>query len=518
MKAMRASQESSRTRPEDVARNFEELIHSDQTIQYTLTPESMRDMDSTRSITDGSPLMPTKSRKSEDARQANGSRSRSSSVARPADRKRSVSVSRTTGLNSHPVEASQSGGKLTGPVPRAPPVSMQNRLRANGPQARDARIPRESLADFAEFIRATGPVEDAKPAAVRRNPDVVRSASGPLPSSASKARGAVVDYRDDNSDLIDFIRRGPPNSGGNPRIPRTVAPFRTTMDSDQMTGAIGGKAVDATIPDLRYSQASTNVTDLSMPSVQSSVNSQTALLGRNKPLPTQSHNQFDDEDMMPKRKTRRVRDPYAIDFSDEEEDDDFEEMPRRRAQPKEESLMDFLRNAPPPPQSSPVPLNIPQTRTLPKKKASATSLIARFARHGSSGSNSLRSPTTRPATSTPDSKAPNSRGHGGSRGFVPIQVSVASGNDRSVPSRSSSIVGGSNAQSMHPAGRATIKKFQPREAVPKVSREVTDLADFLRNSEPPPSMNNGNSFAAVDREESSGFSRVFARRKKSTLA
>ncbi len=32
-------------RPEDVARNFEELIQSDQTIQYTLTPESMRDID-----------------------------------------------------------------------------------------------------------------------------------------------------------------------------------------------------------------------------------------------------------------------------------------------------------------------------------------------------------------------------------------------------------------------------------------------------------------------------------------
>jgi hypothetical protein len=29
----------------DVVRNFEELIHSDQTIQYTLTPESMRELE-----------------------------------------------------------------------------------------------------------------------------------------------------------------------------------------------------------------------------------------------------------------------------------------------------------------------------------------------------------------------------------------------------------------------------------------------------------------------------------------
>lgn len=40
-----SSEESTVMRPEDVARNFEELIHSDQTIQYTLTPEGMRDID-----------------------------------------------------------------------------------------------------------------------------------------------------------------------------------------------------------------------------------------------------------------------------------------------------------------------------------------------------------------------------------------------------------------------------------------------------------------------------------------
>lgn len=45
LKPVRTSEESGSTRPEDVARNFEELIQSDQTIQYTLTPESMRGMD-----------------------------------------------------------------------------------------------------------------------------------------------------------------------------------------------------------------------------------------------------------------------------------------------------------------------------------------------------------------------------------------------------------------------------------------------------------------------------------------
>lgn len=45
LKPVRTSEESGTNKPEDVARNFEELIQSDQTIQYTLTPESMRGMD-----------------------------------------------------------------------------------------------------------------------------------------------------------------------------------------------------------------------------------------------------------------------------------------------------------------------------------------------------------------------------------------------------------------------------------------------------------------------------------------
>lgn len=41
----RASQDSTVIRPEEVARNFEELIQSNETIQYTLTPENMRELE-----------------------------------------------------------------------------------------------------------------------------------------------------------------------------------------------------------------------------------------------------------------------------------------------------------------------------------------------------------------------------------------------------------------------------------------------------------------------------------------
>lgn len=45
VRAARGSQDSTATRPEDVARNFEELIQSNETIQYTLTPENMREIE-----------------------------------------------------------------------------------------------------------------------------------------------------------------------------------------------------------------------------------------------------------------------------------------------------------------------------------------------------------------------------------------------------------------------------------------------------------------------------------------
>lgn len=43
LKAVRTSEENYAHRAENVARNFEDLIHSNQTITYTLTPENMRD-------------------------------------------------------------------------------------------------------------------------------------------------------------------------------------------------------------------------------------------------------------------------------------------------------------------------------------------------------------------------------------------------------------------------------------------------------------------------------------------
>lgn len=401
------------------------------------------------------------------------------------------------------------------------------------------------MAEFAEFIRSTGPA-GANVAATNassgvgraRNPGSVSNISieaGRASTTSNpnrpklQARGAAVDYKDDNSDLIDFIRRGPPSTPGHPRIPRTVAPFRTTMDSDQMSGAVGGKAVDAQLGelDLRSSRASTNATESSVPpSIQSSVNSHSALLARNKPV---SYDAMDADMPIPKRKTRRVRDPYAIDLSDEElEEDDVAPAPKpKRVQTQEESLIDFLKNYAPPPEPTVQPFNLTQTRNTlkPKKKASAPSLMARLTRRDSAQSSngvSARpaSPGMPPLPAAPRGLA--SRASAGKTGHIPIHVNVPGGADvYTPPARTSSrtaglaLGGGGGPGAM--GGRVPMKKFEPREAVSVSSRGTSDLADFFKNSGPPPGM--GPQVPGPgEREEANGISKVFTRRKKPSIS
>jgi hypothetical protein len=340
-----------------------------------------------------------------------------------------------------------------------------------------------------------------------------------------QARGATVDYKDDNSDLIDFIRRGPPNGTGNPRIPRAVAPFRTTMDSDQLSGAVGGRAVDAQLRDaeFRSSPASTHAESSVAPSIQSSINSHSALLSRNKPM---SYDTVEDDMPMPKRKTRRVRDPYAIDLSDEELEDDDKPtpMPTKKVQTQEESLIDFLNNYAPPPEPTVQPFNITQTRNnlKPKKKASAPTLMARFTRRDSSAQSGALGSNRPSSPKVVESRSLNSRASGGKGGHIPIQVNIPGGVDMYAPPlRSSSKVAATLGGGPGPVGgRVPMKKFEPREAVSVSSRATSDLADFLKHSGPPPGTTvMVNQFPGpAERDDTNGISKVFGRRKKPSIS
>jgi hypothetical protein len=317
-----------------------------------------------------------------------------------------------------------------------------------------------------------------------------------------------------------------------------------------MSGAVGGKAVDATIQvrdmnEVRGSQASTTVTDYSMPSVQSSINSQTELLrkqGANGQGPSyggaaSASNNFDDMPI-PKRKTRRVRDPYAIDLSDEEDDmlEDVEATPKaasRRTQPKEESLADFLRNYTPAPE--PVRAPVPPVNQ-PKKKASAPSLMARFASRrgsvtnlGSQGNSKMPPPVPQSSYSAMNSSRPVASRAGSVASaktsatgrHVPIQASMPPGVDKYNPGYGAvpSSLSGNGARppvSMLNGSRVQMKRFEPREPASAPTRSATsDLADFLRNSGPPPGTVVQDPYPVPQNDVKSGF---FGRRKKASFA
>ncbi|RYP04037.1 hypothetical protein DL764_004731 [Monosporascus ibericus] len=515
LKAVRSSEDNGSHHSGDVVRNFEELIHSDHTLQYTLTPESMRSMNSSQPASDHSPVAAHKSRKSEDAKFVESSRSSLS--------KRSLSVSKPTGFKSHPPTDRYIYGKVADQSPRRAPVSMPTTTRS-GRVARDARVPVESTQDFADFLRSTGPQGETDPPKQVHAGSVANarktSASFASPHSTSmtsrrtssatrarlQAREAAVASSNGSSELIDFIRRGPEDStGDNPRIPRHVAPFRNTMDSDQMQmfGPTGGRAVDAVLPDIRDSLASTNATETSAPS---SLNSQSALLSKaNKPM-AYSGNNFDDEDTVLKRKQRRVQDPYAVDLSDED-GDFFEDVIAKPKAKQEESLIDFLNNCQPPPEPKPQPFLTSQT--LPKKK-SAPNLISRL-RSGHSNGGSFSSLMGK-GSNVVESRPVNSRASTGTgKGYTPITVNIPPG----VGNFGGDFLASSKAGSpgISAPGRVPVKKFEPREAVPTTTG-TSDLASFLRDSEPPPSTI-ASPMSPTEEKPSHSFSRMFERRKKS---
>lgn len=416
------------------------------------------------------------------------------------------------------------------------------RLRTNAPQPRDARVDRESIGDFAEFIKSTGPVNYEAPAPApprtatsnghRGTNSLSKTTSGTRVNAANslprraessagrsrlQARDAVVPRGDSISDLIDFVRNGPQLETNSHRIPRTVPPFRTTIDSDVMSGAVGGRAVDASLPDPRYSQTA---------SVDSSINSQSALLNssRNKPAPARLDFDEEDEDMpMPKRKTRRVRDMYQIDYSDEEEE--YEAMmssgPRRPAPVEEESLADFLKNVPPPPDSSPAPLlNLAPAAAAKKikKKSSTPGLMSRFGRRDSEPRQPPKPKSSgRDAPPVSRSQAPQLPTHSQSvsygpskpAAYQPARGPVSNGG----PVRSGN---GNNYDTQVDSARSKVvqKSYQPREAVYTGGSSATsDLASFLKNSEPPPPSAPQPFMLQSAQKEKSGFSQMFGRKK-----
>ncbi|KAF1831957.1 hypothetical protein BDW02DRAFT_605243 [Decorospora gaudefroyi] len=484
----RSRNRSSRMSEEDREREFDHLVKGQETVKFTLTPQNMRDLDS------------------------------------PVEKKEIPRRPSTSSVTVYPrVNAEDSSfgtanlPNTTAPRAKGPSTAQHkpspSRKVVTRPLARDPKIETESMRDFADFIRSTGPSPgQEKPVQPfvniglnRQKPTNISATSlGRKMSAAGNTNGGPVKSRVNmeprspaglstgNDDLIDFIRQGPPSANnGQPRIPRNVAPFRTTVDSDQFDDMLGDHG------NVESAYGSTSSTLESKNSTQT-INSRTGLIASPsvvQPAYSNTPQQLSGSmasNAEPKitRTRRRVKDPYAIDLSDEEEDEDEDEdqltalpasshppaagrqapvqVPRQA--PRQESLMDFLNGMEPPSTSKPQPFMLSEE----------TIAAARARANASSPSSSV-------------STARNGNGNAAPFGSV-----------------SSTSVGSDAPPSYKPRLQARAPAVGDIRG--SGSRTNTsDLADFLRNSGPPePTVSN----VGPARKEEEKKSRKFWRRGK----
>jgi len=211
------------------------------------------------------------------------------------------------------------------------------------------------------------------------------------------------------------------------------------------------------------------------------------------------------------RTRRRVRDPYAIDYSDEEDEmDEFQAPPKKKT--NDELLVDFLRNTAPPPGSTTQPIlaaipgpTQPDTSNMVKRSASGSKLKD-FLPGGAS------------ANKTNTNTNGNGNGNGGTltartvniaRPESPHLTQAGSKLDKYKPT--------TPTHAPHVDRNRTQNKAraEPRGAASTANGgDTADLAAFLKNSGPPPGVNDKpvQKFNASVQKDQAGFMRFFQRR------
>ncbi|KXL47529.1 hypothetical protein M433DRAFT_536 [Acidomyces richmondensis BFW] len=482
--------------PED----FDSFVQGAETVKYTLTPESVRE-NTTRSQPAELSSGPSVSKHKVPPIDTSDARTGRSPVPKQAT---------SAGIEKGDDEERQRKRANRRSISR-PEQRNVNEHQRSGFMAREPRVQTESTRDFADFIRSTGPSKDPiiTPLVSNANRSTtslnsMRSArvNGPSRSSsiASQDRSKSlprlgVELEDvppvptlpnkskinmqprgakgtggNNSELIDFIRSGPEQIGQH-RIPRAVAPFRSTMDSDQLKEISDSITGDGT-PDMGLSGGiSTTGSQSSMKAstARTSVNSRSQLLNNgvdstvhpaHSGMPQRLGSAMaESEDGIPGRKRYRNKDPYAIDLSDDE-DDLLTALPKTKRQ--EESLIDFLNSMEPPKENAPCPLidpNSAQARNL-MARARASSTNTKYT--GAGPSSDSIGPRTRSMQSS-----------GGPRPgttYASSTRSTQSNNGGARPRLEARAPGDSNRDFARSGGYKSA---------------TSDLADFLRNSAPP---------------------------------
>jgi hypothetical protein len=473
---LRSSSETSRASGsagsvENDATDLDKLINSDETIHFTLTPRSVREMNF--------PDIPRQIPRS-DTMDTTDLADFIKNTGPPGEESRP----RTSISSRHANDANSLGPTRSIESPKHIPIASRMVLPPKSPAREAARAmsASSSIRDVAETKKSVGstsapvqqinsPVRPPSSFSTRTNNTTRSNPNRPrLQARPAETRGSQT------AELIDFIREGPPQPGAH-RIPRTVAPFRNTIDSDDIH-------FDSSQNERDHSSTFASTRGGSTPNKSlTSLGSRTPLLessdranSQDKAAPASGSMQ-DDDRPVPVRKQRRIPgrapDPYAID--DDDDDDFLEELINAKPpQREEESLIDFLRSAPPPDfeQSQPKPLNV----TTPTLRSNTIGMKSRTMR-----------------SSTSVDKVPSSK------------LSISS-------LRSQSTLSSQQNQSSNYSYKVGMAR-NPGNIPSATNRqtETSALADFLRNTgppEPPAGRNLG------PKEKEGGFSRFFVRRKK----
>ncbi len=432
-------------------------------------------------------------------------------------------------------------------------------IRSTGPESVQTHTLRPTTSGTAKKERPSSSTSPVGPKKLTKAPSVTApkqnyASAPPKPEVAPKrtgsklqAREATITYSNATADLADFFRSGPDGMDGPRAAQRPGAHVQSTTTSNSYTNGRQAVGSGTSVASTQDSFAPSKMT-------QSSTNSRTGLLDTsNRAQPSSPdagrHNGAPSPrsiDLPPgrARKQRRVKDPYAIE-SDDENDDKL--LPPDR---EEESLSDFLRNYTPPPAAAtrPPPIGvigapkpakqnvtlkerfqrniavIPDYRPLPPKASKKPSSTKSPPQSNESRRKSQRQNSTNSTTSPLSS---------GSRSSANRNVSVPQLPPINARAVSPHLVtqNGTKMDSYKPTQptyakhveRRPKQQLQAREEIgalsgPPQSGGMGDLADFLRETEPPPPSGLVGGMRPMspmkEKEESSGFGRMFSRRKK----
>lgn len=439
-------------------------------------------------------------------------------------------------------------------------------IRSTGPETLPSQTMRPAASGTAKKERPDSSTSQLGPRKLTKAPSLtpprqIYTSAPPKPEVAPKrtasklqAREATVTYNNATADLADFLRSGPDGMDGPRGAQRSGAHAQPATTSNTYVNGRQTVGSGTSVASTQDSFAPSKMT-------HSSTNSRTGLLdtsnrgqpsspdtGRNNGAPSPRSNKHSP---VQARKQRRVRDPYAIE-SDDENDETL--LPPER---EEESLSDFLRNyTPPPPAASrPPPIGI---TSAPKPAKQSVTLKERIQRNIAvipdyrplpPKAPKKPSSTKSPPQST-ESRRRSQRENSNNSSSPPLSSASQSPANRNVSSSSSSnnnnkppqlppinsramsphlvTQNGTKTDSYKPTQLSYAKHVERRPKQQLQAREersgppqgggMGDLADFLRETEPPPPSGPVGGMRPMspvkEKEESSGFGRMFSRRKK----